>query len=78
MKQKREACILTTVLLYDRTTDKAYYSDLQPISGTLICKTEYALQDPFADSDANEAEELINYLAKAKILQTYQDYGLYA
>jgi hypothetical protein len=78
MKQKREACILTTVLLYDSTTNKAYYSDLQPISGTLLCKTAYAMQYPFADSNTNEAEELINFLAKAKLLHSFQDYGLYA
>jgi glycosyltransferase involved in cell wall biosynthesis len=74
MKQKREACILTTVLLYDRKNDKAYYSAQHPFPGSLLCKTEYAMKYPFAHSNLNEGEELINYLTKAKLLHQFQDY----
>ena len=78
IKQKREACILPQVVLFDSTKDRAWFSGTFNWAGTLLCKKEIVLQHPYSDTNSDEGAELIQYLITSKYLHYFANYNLYA
>lgn len=76
--QKREACILTNVILYDKVKDNAFYSGTNDWAGTLLCKKEIVLQYPYLDDNVAEDFALIQYLSPSRYLNYLANYNLYA
>lgn len=73
VRQKREACILTNVVLYDGIKHTAHLSDYYNWAGTLLCKKSLVLQHPYADTNTAEDGNLIKYLTSSKYLHTIPD-----
>jgi len=77
VRQKREASILTKVILYDRVRDLVSISDSYAWPGTLLCKKELVLAHPYIDSDLSEGANLIKYLASSQYLHYYEEHNIY-
>ena len=73
VKQKREASILTNVMLYDGPNDQAYLSSTYKIAGSLLCKKSIILEHPYEDSSTIEDASLIRYLVSSKYLHLIAD-----
>jgi len=71
--QFRDASILTRVMLFDATTQKGYLSFPYLWGGSLLCKKEHMLRNPFADSDVAEDAPVIKYLESNKLLHYIAD-----
>lgn len=83
MRQKKEACILTSVILYDRIHQQAFYSGKYnnvpyKWAGTLLCKKDLVINHPYTDSTIAEDLQLINYLESSKYLYQMENFNLYA
>jgi len=77
MRQKREASILTQVILYDRTRGQVSISDSIGWSGTLLCRKEIVLAYPYLDTNCSEGKELLRYLATSQYLHYYDEHNIY-
>ncbi|WP_442587829.1 glycosyltransferase family 2 protein [Pedobacter sp. AW31-3R] len=73
VRQKREASILTNVMLYNSLTDEAHVSSTYKIAGSLLCKKDIVLQHPYEDADIIEDASLIRYLERSKYLHIIAD-----
>jgi len=69
----KDASILLQVLLYENRTAKLYISPLGAWAGTLLCKKELILRNPFLDSDISETESLLDFLLRSNRLDLIQD-----
>lgn len=67
------ASMLTRVMLFDVTTQKAYLSFPYLWCGSLLCKKDHILKHPFVDSNIAEDAEIINYLESRKLLHYITD-----
>ena len=63
-----QASILTHVLLYDSTTEKAYLSFSYTWDGSILCRKEIILQNPYAYQDKGEDTHIIKFLDSRKLL----------
>ncbi|WP_442587805.1 glycosyltransferase family A protein [Pedobacter sp. AW31-3R] len=82
VKQKREACIITRIVLYDGIKNQAYYSGKYNFSpynwaGTLLCKKEIIKNHPYSNKNIAEDTNLIQYLTSSKYLYRLENYNLY-
>ena len=77
-RQKCEASIITTIVLYDRINDRVCLSDSRNWEGTLLCKKDLVLQHPYMDRNIAEGEGLIKYLTGTNYLHYFANYNLYA
>lgn len=75
VKQKREACILTNVILFDGLRNTVHYSDYYNWAGTLLCKKDFILQYPYDDSMTAEDHTLLKFLTTSKYLHTVPDHA---
>lgn len=73
VKQKREASMLTNIMLYDSINDIACLSQSYKWAGSLLCKKDLVLQHPYVDSDVAEDIQLIKYLDSSKYLHLIPD-----
>ena len=76
-RQKCEASIITSVVLYDRINNHLYLSDNRNWEGTLLCKKDLVLQHPYIDRNIAEGEDLIKYLTGTNYLHYFANYNLY-
>jgi glycosyltransferase involved in cell wall biosynthesis len=68
-----QAGILSRVLLYNATTQKAYNSFPSYWSGSLICRKDLLQQYPYADTNIIEDTLLLRSLESRKLLQKIED-----
>jgi len=78
VSQKREACILPKIVLYDNLNSLACYSDSYSWEGTILCKKELVIDCPYSDCNREEGAKLIEYLASNKYLHYFENYNLFA
>lgn len=77
-RQKCEASIIKTIVLYDRINGDVYLSDTCNWEGTLLCKKDLVLQHPYKDTNTDEGADLIQYLTGTNYLHSFTTYNLYA
>lgn len=68
VKQKREASILTNVVLYDKINDEGYISSFYNWGGSLLCKKDIILDYPYDYDNFAEDKQLLSYLVNSKYL----------
>jgi glycosyltransferase involved in cell wall biosynthesis len=68
-----QGSILTRIFLYDYTTDLAYLSFSYPWDGTLLCRKEILLQNPYANRNKGEDTHVVPFLHSRGIINFIQD-----
>ena len=68
-----QASILTQLILYDATTQKAYLSFPYTWDGSILCRKEIILQNQYANQDKAEDTHVIKFLEKRRLLHYIQD-----
>lgn len=56
------ACVLKQIILYDKTTEKAYASFYYPWENTLLCKKDVLNEFPYISKDQGEDSGIIDFL----------------
>lgn len=69
-----QASVLTNILLYDSTTQKAYLSFPYTWDGTLLCRKEILYQNQYSFLNKAEDSHIIKFLDSKKLLHYINDY----
>ena len=68
-----QASVLSRILLYNATTNKAYLSFSYTWDGTILCRKEILLQNQYANRDHGEDTHVITFLSGKKLLYEIND-----
>lgn len=68
LRPQYQASILSRILLYDASTQKAYYSFGYTWDGTIMCRKEILLQNQYSDSNFGEDTHVITFLSGREFL----------
>jgi glycosyltransferase involved in cell wall biosynthesis len=71
--QGYQASVLTHILLYDATTQKAYLSFNYTWDGSILCRKEIIMQNQYAHSNQGEDTHIIKFLDSRKLLYHISD-----
>ena len=71
--QRYQASILSQILLFDATTNKAYGSFTYTWDGTILCRKEILLQNQYANTNKGEDTHVIKFLSNRKLLYQIDD-----
>jgi glycosyltransferase involved in cell wall biosynthesis len=77
-RQKREASILTKIVLYNTQTHTGCISKPYCWSGTLLCNREIVHCHPYIDANFGEEEYLLRYLQFSNYLCYFDNHNIYA
>jgi glycosyltransferase involved in cell wall biosynthesis len=77
VRQKREASILTQIILYDRIGNQISISDPIGWPGTLLCRKEIVLAHPYMNTNYSEGADLLKYLEVSQYLHYYDEHNIY-
>jgi glycosyltransferase involved in cell wall biosynthesis len=70
---KCHACVLTSLILFDKLTRKAYISSQYTWENTLLCRKEVIMQNQYAHRNKGEDTHIIQFLEKKKYLHHVED-----
>lgn len=73
LKTDRPGCLLSRWIVFDATTSKAYLSNQRLWEGSILCRKEILLSNPYPEISKGEDTEVIEYLLRNNLLTVIHD-----